>query len=273
MATPLHALEKAASSYNAAADHYDHPANDFWSRFGRGTIERLGIPAGARVLDVCCGSGASALPAAAAVGPGGTVIGVDAAAELIARARSKARVNCLTNVEFHAGDLLDLRYPDDSFDLVVCVFGIFFVPDMAQGVRELWRRVRPGGQLAITTWGPRLFEPMNGIFWDAVRDLRPELHRGFNPWDRIADVRSLHGLLQEAGVPTARIVSENASHRLRHPDDWWALVLGSGYRGTVEQLKPAEREAVHAACDVHFMRQRVREIEANVLYAVATRST
>jgi ubiquinone/menaquinone biosynthesis C-methylase UbiE len=52
-----------------------------------------------------------------------------------------------------------LGYPDERFDAIVSVFSIFFVSDMASQVRELWRMVRPGGSLAITTWGPRMFEP------------------------------------------------------------------------------------------------------------------
>ena len=63
------AKKKAAATYNAAADFYDHPTNTFWERYGRRTIERLLLAPGTRVLDVCCGSGASAIPAAQAVGP------------------------------------------------------------------------------------------------------------------------------------------------------------------------------------------------------------
>src|SRR5213594_958623 len=48
-------------------------------------------------------------------------------------------------------------FPDRHFDAVVCVVGIFFVPDMETQVAELWRMVRPGGELAMTTWGPGLF--------------------------------------------------------------------------------------------------------------------
>ena len=66
-----------ATKYNAAADVYDDPANSFWERFGRKTVERLQLRSGASVLDVCCGSGASALPAAAIVGPSEFVLGVD----------------------------------------------------------------------------------------------------------------------------------------------------------------------------------------------------
>lgn len=47
--------------------------------------------------------------------------------------------------------------------------------------------VKPGGRLAITTWGPNLFEPTNGAFWDAIHIERPDLHRGFNPWDHISE--------------------------------------------------------------------------------------
>lgn len=78
MATGDDATVMAAAAYNAAADFYDDYANSFWDRFGRRTIERLRLPFGARILDVCCGSGASAIPAAEKVGPQGFVLGIDA---------------------------------------------------------------------------------------------------------------------------------------------------------------------------------------------------
>ena len=81
MAIPDDAKDKAATTYNAAADYYD--TNSFWERFGRATVERLQLPLGSRVLDVCCGSGASALPAAEMVGPQGFVLGIDLAANLL----------------------------------------------------------------------------------------------------------------------------------------------------------------------------------------------
>src|SRR5215217_1969203 len=73
------AKKKAANTYNAAADFYDDPANTFWERYGRRTVERLRLSHEDRILDVCCGSGASAIPAAEIVNPGGSVLGVDLA--------------------------------------------------------------------------------------------------------------------------------------------------------------------------------------------------
>src|SRR6476660_383309 len=179
------AQAKATTTYSSAADHYDDPANTFWVRFGRRTIERLELGAGDRVLDVCCGSGASALPAAEAVGPNGLVSGIDLSEPLLTLAREKARDRGLVNTGFRVGDIMNLDQPESHFDAVVCVFGIFFVPDMAAALRELWRRVRPGGKLAITTWGPNFFEPVTTSFWNAIREVRHDLYKGFNPWDRI----------------------------------------------------------------------------------------
>ena len=105
-----------------------------------------------------------ALPAAEAVGPQGKVVAVDLAKRLVQLGEAQARAKGLRNIEFKTGDMLALDYPDASFDVVVCVFGIFFVPDVAAAARELWRIVRPGGRLAITTWGPDLFEPANALF-------------------------------------------------------------------------------------------------------------
>ena len=266
------ARARAASTYNAAADFYDDPANSFWERFGRRTIERLQLNSGAVVLDVCCGSGGSALPAAEVVGPSGSVLGVDLADRLLDKARAKAKARRLLNVQFRVGDLLNLSAQDDQFDAVVCVFGIFFVPEMALGLRLLWERVRPGGKLAITTWGPRFFEPATSAFWDSIRKERPDLYKGYNPWDRICDPQSLGALFAEAGIAGSTIVAESGRHRIASPEAWWTAVLGSGYRGTVAQLDAAARDRVRDANFEYIRNSGIESVEANALYAVAAKS-
>jgi ubiquinone/menaquinone biosynthesis C-methylase UbiE len=272
MTTLDEAKAKAAATYNAAADFYDDRANSFWARFGRETIERLKLPSGARVLDVCSGSGASAIPAAQAVGPKGSVLAVDLAQNLLALARAKANALGLKNVEFRNGDLLDPAIPAAHFDAVICVFGIFFVPDMQAAVRALWRAVRPGGRLAITTWGPNFFEPGSAAFWNSIRAERPDLHKSFNPWDRISDPQSVRALLESGGAVRVDAVAVAGMHPISSPEAWWAAVLGSGYRGTLDQLDAGAKERVQAA-NLKFIRDSgLREVEANVVYAVATKA-
>jgi len=266
------AKARSTAAYDAASDSYDDPANVFWSRFGTATVERLGLRPGARVLDVCCGSGASAIPAAERVGPQGFVLGIDLAEKMLDLARAKAARRRLRHLEFRTCDLLDLGRGRPEFDAVVCVFGVFFVPDMPAAVRALWHVVRPGGQLAITTWGPRFFEPANTAFWSAIREVRPDLYKGFNPWDRISDPAAVQALLRESGVEGATVVAEAGHHPIPSPEAWWAAVLGTGYRGTVEQLAPEALARVRAANFDYVRRSGIREVEANVVYATAVKA-
>jgi ubiquinone/menaquinone biosynthesis C-methylase UbiE len=262
------AKKKAATTYNAASDFYDHPANTFWGRYGRRTVERLRLATGERVLDVCCGSGASAIPAAEIVGAAGAVVGIDLAENLLELGRAKANQRGLTNIQFQASDLMHLPFEDQSFDTAVCVFGIFFVPDMEAALRELKRVVRNGGRVAITTWGPRFFEPATTAFWNSIREVRPDLYKGFNPWDRISEVDAVVRLLASAGWRDPEAVAESDSQTVNAPEDWWAMIMGSGYRGTVEQLSPEEREHVRRANLNFIERTALRDIEANVIYAI-----
>jgi ubiquinone/menaquinone biosynthesis C-methylase UbiE len=273
MVTPDEAKHRAATAYNAAADLFDAPELGFWDYHGRRTIDRLGLRPGARVLDLCSGSGASALPAAERVGPDGFVLGIDLAERLLTLARAKAAKRGLTNIEFRTGDMLDLGLPAASFDAVVCVFGIFFVPDMAQAVRELWRLVRPGGKLAITTWGRDFFEPADSLFWDAVRSVRPNLYKGFNPWDRIDDSTGLRAMLAEGGIREVEINTENYSHPLKSPDDWWTIARGCGYRGTIDLLSLEEQALVRESNLVPLREGKVSSIEASALYAIAVKQS
>lgn len=263
------AKARAARTYNAAAEFFDHPINNHWERFGRRTIERAGLRPGEIVLDVCAGSGTSALPAAEQVGPGGKVVAVDLAEAMLGLARAKAEAKGLANIEFRVDDMLALGYPDASFDVVICAFGIFFVQDMPAAVSELWRMVRRGGRLAITTWGPNIFEPANGFFWTLIRKERPDLDRAFNPWDPISHPSGLRDMLRAAGVETDDIIAEPGTHALASPQDWWTMTMGSGYRGTLAQLDRATLENVRAENLRLLAEGRVNRLETDVIYAVA----
>ncbi len=266
------AKAKAAATYDAAADHFDDEPLSFWERIGKRTIDGLALPAGAAVLDVGCGTGASALPAAEAVGPNGSVIGVDLSARLLDRARSKAKARGIANLEFRLADMTSLGYPNDRFDAVVSVFSIFFVPDMEGLVRELWRMVRPGGKLAITTWGPRMFEPAYSRWQTAVKQERPDLYNAFNPWDRITDPESVRRLLQVGGAANIEVAAEDSSQMLRSAEDWWPIALGSGLRWTIEQMGPQASARIKTDNVNWLNEKKIQHVETNAIYAVAQKS-
>jgi len=260
---------KAEKTYNAASDNFDAQPLGFWDRYGRRTVERLGLRRGAHVLDVCCGSGASAIPAAHEVGPDGGVIAVDLAEDLLKLGRAKAGAAALRWVDFRRGDMTALGFPDCHFDAVVCVFGIFFVPDMEAQVRRLWRLVRPGGQLAITTWGPGFLAPAYEIWLAAVRRVRPDLQNAFNPWDRITTPEALRKLFADSGVRNVEVVAEEGYQELRAPEDFWTIALGSGLRWTIDQMGPEVAQSVRKGIVDEFAATGVDRVATNVVYAIA----
>jgi ubiquinone/menaquinone biosynthesis C-methylase UbiE len=270
MSDPLAAAKlKAETAYNAAADYFDAEPLGFWARYGRRTVERLRLQHGAHVLDVGCGTGASALPAAEAVGPEGQVIAVDLAGELLKLGQAKAQTAGLQCVEFRRGDMTGLGFPDRHFDAVVCVFGIFFVPDMEHQVAELWRMVRPGGQLAITTWGARFWSPAYEIWLEAVRRVRPDLYTAFNPWDRITTPEAVYTLLHDGGAQNIDVAAEDGYQALRTPEDFWTIALGSGLRWTIDQMgAELAGEVKHEILD-RLAAPGVDRVETNVIYAIA----
>src|SRR5215204_1604365 len=111
------------------------------------------IPPGSRMLDVGCGTGQTAIPAARA---GVLVTGVDIATNLIEQARARASAEGLT-VQFDEGDAEQLPYLDASFDVVVSLIGAMFAPRPERVASELVRMCRPGGRAIMVNWTPSGF--------------------------------------------------------------------------------------------------------------------
>lgn len=119
---------------------------------GAAFVDGLGIRQGMDVLDLGCGDGTTAIPAARL---GANVLGVDIARNLVEAGNERARAEGLTSCRFQEGDASDLReLADRSFDLVVSVFGAMFAPRPLDVAKEMVRVTRPGGRIVMGNWIP-----------------------------------------------------------------------------------------------------------------------
>jgi SAM-dependent methyltransferase len=119
---------------------------------GESLVKRIGVTNGLKMLDLGCGDGTTALPAATL---GADVLGVDIAANLVAAGNARAKAAGLANCTFQEGDASDLQgLKDNSFDLVVSIFGAMFAPKPFEVAKEMVRVSRPGGRIVMGNWIP-----------------------------------------------------------------------------------------------------------------------
>ncbi len=272
--TIMSALEKplpmkAADAYNAAADHFDAEPLGFWSRHGARTVELMQLVRGARVLDVGCGTGSSALPAAQRVGPEGTVLGIDIAHNMVFRAQAKARARGLDNVQFECLDMADLVFPDGAFDAVIGVFSIFFVDDMEAQIARLWRMLAPGGKLALAVWDKTMLEPVAPMLKDEVRRVRPDVSMPQKPWQRLTDRTLCRAMFHDLGIGDVTFHAVRDRQPLLTPADGWTIALGSGLRWEIEQLSAHDRQLVRSRLLARLGTADVTAVDTDAIVAIA----
>ncbi|WP_262485867.1 class I SAM-dependent methyltransferase [Dyadobacter psychrophilus] len=119
---------------------------------GSALVSKLGITKGLKVLDLGCGDGTTAIPAAKM---GADVEGVDIARNLVEAGNARVKAEGLTNITFREGDAINLSdIPDANFDLVVSIFGAMFAPQPFDVAKEMFRVTRPGGRIVMGNWIP-----------------------------------------------------------------------------------------------------------------------
>lgn len=119
---------------------------------GSALVEKIGVTKGMYVLDLGCGDGTTAIPSAKL---GANVLGVDIASNLVEAGNKRAKAAGLTNCTFQEGDATDLQpLKDETFDLVVSIFGAMFAPKPMDVAKEMVRVTRPGGRIVMGNWIP-----------------------------------------------------------------------------------------------------------------------
>jgi ubiquinone/menaquinone biosynthesis C-methylase UbiE len=203
-------------------------------------VDYVGIKPGEAVLDIATGTGMVALAVAQAVGDNTPVQAIDLSENMLSQAKRNLSQAGFENVTFEKMDGEQPAFDENSFDVITCSYGLFFMPDMPRALTNWLRILKPGGRVIFSSFAPTAFTPMSEIFINnlAEYDITPPQPR----WLQLAEEAHCKTLLLEAGFDSPEVVQAQLGYHHSSLDNWWECIQSAGYRGLYEQL-PQEHRA------------------------------
>ncbi|MBN1602195.1 MAG: methyltransferase domain-containing protein [Chitinispirillaceae bacterium] len=236
--------EMIEATFDGAAALYDE--GKMFRNSGQRLAGLLPIQPGFRVLDIATGTGAALFPAARRTGPEGTVTSIDISAGMLEQARREAANEGLQNIVLKQMDAEHLEFPDESFDIATCAFGIFYFPRTA--LAEMYRVLKPGGAIGLAvfeTFSPDPASPgviVNQLIREyGEKDPTAEFARFRYAWPTRFSVEETASLLTEYGFSGITIVRETQTAVYQDIEAFWDMLLSGGSRLTFTHMDEAIR--------------------------------
>lgn len=256
------AKARTAGIFDRASATYDQVGVEFFSTFGARLVQLSALQPGERVLDVGTGRGAVLFPAAEAVAPGGSVLGIDLAPSMVERCTADIAARGLTDVEVRLGDAEAPDVPEGVFDAVLGGLVIFFLPDPGAALDAYLRALAPDGRLALSTFGAE--DQRFGPVFGAVAAFIPP-PPGAAESDATTPARAQDGpfasaalfgaLLNEHGFGSVDHLEEDYRIVFDGPQQWIDWSWSHGARTLWEMVPEDVRPAAHDAAVEALMAQ------------------
>ncbi len=236
---PAQRRAEIAAVFDRVADSYDNTGVPWFRPIARRLVEQVAPVAGDRALDLGCGRGAALFALADAVGPTGTVTGIDLSARMVEATRADVRERGLRNVDVYVMDAGAPTLPAGGYDVAVASFVLFFLPAPLAALRAWRTLLAPGGRLGVSTFG----ESRTGWLEDVFRPYLPPALFG-SAFDSDAGVE---GLVESAGFVDVRTHAFDLDVVFADVDQWQAWSWSHGQRAVWERVPVGERDRVRAA--------------------------
>lgn len=250
-------LRTAKEILSTQKEKWDSTA-DGWENW-RSEIQRMMRPIGEeltsalrlvgeeKVLDVACGNGEPGLTIAEQF-PMVEVHGIDLSPNMVELANEAAKSRDLVNYIASAASAEAVPYDDNTFDAVVCRFGIMFFPDPEKAVREFMRVLKPGGRIAVSAWGEAEDNPWASRVMTLIRDRigipkpGPDEPNVF----RFAEEQSLSSLLSLGGAHDIWEKHRSGLTIFGPPEEYWQMIkeAGGGVKKALEEAGEAKTQRV-----------------------------
>lgn len=237
--------------FNIVADGYDNPSTRFFTFCADKMLDILQPKQNTRLLDIATGTGAVATSAAQMLLPEGRVHAIDLSEKMLDIALKNSQKMCLNNIDLHTMDAEKPIFKSNYFHNISCSFGIFFIPNMSNALKNWLRVLQPGGKLIFSTFTPEAFSPLTGLFKDRMKQYGVLIDA--ESWLRVSEESQCRKLLEQAGYTDIKTEEKQLGYHLLNTEDWWEILWNTGYRGFLNQLSTSDL--------TKFRAEHLKEIE------------
>lgn len=226
--------------FNKVSAVFDGSGPRYFTYFGERLVEFADVKEGERVLDVASGKGASLFSAAEKVGKSGVVTGIDIAEGMVNEIDLEMQRRGVKNVHVMVMDAEKLEFANETFQHILCGFGVFFLPNYKVAFHEFMRALKNGGRFSFTTflrkkdekfmWLNELFDKYLPVFEDELDEYQSEDIPEFDTEE------GLYKILNQAGFKNIQVISEEKVFIYKDEQEWWDKLWTHGAISTLEKI-------------------------------------
>ncbi|MDH5370104.1 MAG: methyltransferase domain-containing protein [Gammaproteobacteria bacterium] len=248
--------------WNLVAEGYAETTSKMFEGYAKAAINLTKIHSGSHVLDVACGPGTLPMLIHKRCQ---TVKAIDFADQMVSIFMNAIRNASIDNVDVICGDAQNLPYEDESFDIAFSMFGLMFFPDRSKGYSEIYRTLKPGGEVVISSWAPVVESPAMKIMFGAVRCLNPEIPEPQTVINSLENDSYFKKELEQAGfrnVVIHRITEEYYIDSIARL--WEELVKGSAPVAMMKKNMPPEVWKEKEGIALKFIKNSLPELPVSL---------
>ncbi len=225
--------------WDLVAGGYAETTMQMLAQYAEVAVGTLALHDGSKVLDVACGSGSVSLMVAKQVE---SVHAIDFSLSMLDICQQKAKENNLQNIQTFHGDAQELPFEDEYFDAVISMFGLMFFPDRHAGLVEIYRTLKQGGRVAISSWAPVADSPAMKIVFGALREMNPDIPKPQTIIDSLENPDVFQTELEAVGFRDVNIKRVTKCFPVESITEFWqSMVKGHvGITMMKHQLSEAE---------------------------------
>jgi ubiquinone/menaquinone biosynthesis C-methylase UbiE len=230
--------EIVIKTFDSASQKFDEIGTPFFRHYGKILANFAEIKPDDCVLDIACGKGATTFPVSEKLSAEGKIYAIDISPNMIAECK-KLINHYNKNVHFLVMDAENLKFANESFDKVICGFGLFFLPDIEKGLSEIRRVLKPGGSLVFSSWNKEYrLKWLVDVLTKFIPDLKNN-HIGSKDIIGEFDFETITGIekiLEKGEYRKEKIIVENIDCYYNSPEEWIETRWHTAFRMFFEKL-------------------------------------
>lgn len=233
--------KKTISIWDKVAPSFGKVGPSYWSDFGKRLVDLSSIKSGSRVLDIGMGRGASLFPAAKKVGEDGYVIGIDNSSIMVSETNKDLLVEKISSAEVKMMSAESLEFEDNTFDNILCGFGIGYLLFSDSKLNEVLRVLNNGGQVGFSIWGIQKDQKWLNEIVNKYLNLQPPKKNNSN-MPKFDSVEGVIKILQDSGFVNIKVHEEKADVIYKSKEEWWEEMWANAVRGIFESIEKLGKE-------------------------------